>query len=141
MRRDLREIVLPAIEDEYVRSLVIAMVGILGELPRQLRSDEAWCAPSVEELQAACERWSSTLGEREPAPRVRELAERALQEESPQAARRLLLAAASAMVAALWDEDRTSRDAELLRDVRHVLGADLAHQLARGDSPRSGTTP
>ena len=41
MRRELRETVLPAVDDEYARSVVVAIIGILGELPPAPPRDDA----------------------------------------------------------------------------------------------------
>jgi len=40
IRRELRETVLPAIGGEYARSVVVAMIGVLGELPPPPPRDE-----------------------------------------------------------------------------------------------------
>lgn len=123
IRRDLREIVLPAVEEEFARTAVIAMVGILGELDGRVRSDQRWCAESVNELAAGCERWAAALGGGEPAAqRVLELRARAAL-EPPAAARETLLAAACETLGAC--------DEHTVRDVRRVLAADLSRQLAR----------
>ena len=127
MRRELRDVVLPAVEDESVRASVVAMIGILGELSGRVRSDERWHAASVRDLEAGCERWAAALGAGAPAGRqLLELRERAGGVASPSGARELLLTAACRAVSA--------GDAAVRADVRRVLAADLSRQLPESAS-------
>lgn len=108
IRRDLAERVLPAVTDDRARSSVIAAMGILGDLALQIRDDDGWTQAAVAELRAGVAGWPVTV--------------------SPTAGRAELLAAAEALVERLW---AAGGHDELLRDVRRVLRADLAHQLKR----------
>lgn len=129
LRRDLRGIVLPAVEDEYARSVVVAMMGILRELGPRLRADERWCMQSVQELRAGCERWADALDDLGAnSVALRDASARAARETSPEAARGHLLAAASDAVRSVWAAPPGDHD--LLLDIRRVLAADLARQLS-----------
>lgn len=130
MRRDLRAIVLPAVEDDYVRSVIVAMMGILRELPRRICADESWCTQSVEELRAGCDRWAEALDAQEVSTvGLRALGARAAHGTSPETARGHLLAAATEAVRSVWAVP-DSLDTALLADIRGVLAADLARQLS-----------
>lgn len=129
IRRDLRDVVLPAVEDDYARSVVVAMMGILRALPARIAADERWCVGSVAELQAGCARWADAL-HGDVARRVGELGDRAAALASPEAARDLLLGAACEVLAEVWKPGDAGPDAALLRDVRGVLDADLSRQLS-----------
>jgi hypothetical protein len=132
LRRDLRELVLPRLEDEYVRSVVIAMLGILGDLAPRVRLDEDWCRASVEELRAGAEEWARALGGSPEGREIAELAGRAAAEASPGLARKLLLAAAEITLKTLWQEGRADPDPRFLDSVRSVLAADLRRELGKG---------
>jgi hypothetical protein len=108
IRHDLATRVLPAITDDRARSSVIAAMGILGDLALQIREDDGWVAEAVGELRAGVARWPVSV------PR--------------DASRSELLAIVEELVARLWAEGGHEK---LLRDVRAVLRADLAHQLKR----------
>lgn len=127
MRLELRERILPELGDDYDRAVVIAMLGILGDLALEVVPDEAWCRTTAAELRPAIDRWSEALG---GAARVEELARRA-DAAPPAAARRALLEAASTIVRAIWHDERLRRDGALLAEIRRALRADLGRQLAR----------
>jgi hypothetical protein len=108
IRRDLASRVLPALTDDRARSSVIAAMGILGDLALQVREDDGWVPDAVAVLEAGVARWPVSV--------------------PPGSGRVELLAAIESLVERLWAEGGQD---ELLRDIRGVLRADLAHQLKR----------
>lgn len=123
MRRELGDRVLPAVTDERARSSVIAVMGILGDLARQVAEDDGWARESIAELEAGVARWRAELGGLAAPLDVPE--ERS---DSPAARRIDLLGAIEELVGRLW-QDGTRPD--VLADVRKVLRADLGGQLKR----------
>lgn len=105
IRAQLREEVLPKLEDERARAIVVAALGILGDLALQVRDDDAWETDSAAELSALCTRL------RLPAS----------------GDRRTLLETLERYVRDAWSEGRM----EHVEEVRHVLASDLARQLER----------
>jgi len=122
IRRDLADRVLPAVTDDRARSSVIAAMGILGDLALQIREDESWAPEAVALLEAGIRRWRPQLGP-DPAEQVAPPPG-----PDPGQRRRDLLGAIESLVERLWAEGGHD---ELLRDIRGVLRADLAHQLKR----------
>jgi hypothetical protein len=122
VRRELRETVLPKIEGEYERSVVIAMLGILGDLREQVALDERPLVEDAARLRAACDEWIAALGEAPLAARLTALARAADAAESPARRRECLLEAAETLVRELWSDPRlTSLRAELLPRIRWAL--------------------
>ncbi len=132
VREQLREIVLPVLEDERARAIVIAALGILADLPLQIREDDQWCRQTVRELHTVlASRRADLPGGEALLTQLDQLLARAEVALSPAAARRVLLDAASLVIRALWNEGGQAEHGELLGELRRVLAIDLANQLAR----------
>jgi hypothetical protein len=132
MREQLREVVLPALDDERARAVVIAALGILADLALQVREDDQWCRETVRQLHKALVRWRGKLpGGEVVLTRVDELVAQSEIASTPLAARRGLLDAATLVLRSLWKEGGQAQHGELLAELRRVLAIDLTHQLAR----------
>ena len=127
VRGELRTTVLPKIEGEYERSVVIAMLGILGDVGAAVALDERPIAEEAARLRAACDEWIAALGEDPLASRLAELSRAA--DAAPNAVQRRthLLEAAETLVRELWREPRL---AALRKQLLPRVRADL-----KGDSP------
>jgi hypothetical protein len=122
VRSELRSTILPKIEGEYERSVVIAMLGILGDLRDAVAIDERPAAKEAAELAAACDEWIAALGERPLANRLRETAAAADATKSAIERRSRLLEAAEMLVRELWsDPSLAAMRKDLLPRVRQVL--------------------
>ncbi|WP_028850789.1 hypothetical protein [Thermocrispum municipale] len=113
IRKDLATSVLPTMTDDRARSSVIAAMGILGVLARQIREDDSWLTESVRVLADGVRRWPV-----DPPPEVADLREY----------RKSLLDVSAQLITKIW---RGEADSALLADVRGVLRADLDLQLKR----------
>lgn len=131
IRSELRSRVLPELEDPYARSVVIAALGILGNLALQVESDERWCEHSVTELIAGCTRWSRDEVAGPAGPPLAVAVERAMSERSPWHRRAVLLGAVEMLLGELWARPRDAAGDEILAEVRQVLVRDLARELER----------
>jgi hypothetical protein len=133
VRDQLRGEVLPrmAEDDDYTRSIVVAAIGILGELSQRVVEADAWCEPSVRELRRAGATWSAHL-EGALAVEVADLVGRSRSAPSLPAERRLLLEAAERIVTSFWAGDGTRVDEELRREVCALVAADNALEVAAG---------
>ena len=126
MRNELRTTVLPRIEGEYERSVVVAMLGILRDLGPLVVLDERPVEVAATELRRACDEWIGELGERPLAGRLAELVREADAAASPAGRRERLLEAAETLVSALWRDPALGRLREtLLPRVRSVLKTQL----------------
>lgn len=121
IRGELAARVLPEITDDRVRSSVIAMMGILGDIASRVREDEAWTALAADELAGAVARWRADL-----PPRLAATLDVPSTPDDPAAWRLALLDAIETLVPLLWQQDPAR-----LPEVRAVLRADLEHQLKR----------
>jgi hypothetical protein len=130
IRLGLREEILPKLRSEYDRSVVIAMIGILGEVAPRIAADDAWVEASVGELREGAKLWAEWLAARpEPSSRIRELTAASESSPSPAEARRLLLEAAELAISTLWgDEELRRATPGALEDLRSRLVLDLARQ-------------
>jgi hypothetical protein len=132
MREQLREVVLPAVDDERARAVVIAALGILADLALQVREDDEWCRVSVRQLRTVLGRWRRRLpGGEVLLARVDELVAQSNAASTPLAARSPLLEAATLVLRSLWEEGGQAQHGELLAELRLVLTIDLTQQLAR----------
>jgi hypothetical protein len=124
VRCELRATIQPKIEDEYERSVVIAMLGILREVGAAVALDERPVTQENERLRAACGDWIAALGEDPLAGRIASLARAADTATSALERRTHLLEATETVVRELWREPRLAllRD-DLLPRVRRILTA------------------
>jgi hypothetical protein len=112
VRRELQKTVLPRIEGDYERSVVIAMLGILRDVGAEIALDERKIAAENESLRAALEAAIT-----DAKPFVIPVAERlgaALAEPAPIARRRLLLDAAETLVRELWSDPALETERKLM---------------------------
>lgn len=122
VRSELRSTVLPKIESEYERSVVIAMLGILGDVGAAVAVDERPIVEEAARLRAACDEWIAVLGEAPLAGRLAELARAADGAATATERRTHLLEAAETLVRELWRDTRfTALREELLPRVRADL--------------------
>ena len=133
VRSELRSTILPKIEGDYERSVVIAMLGILGDLRDGVAIDERPAAKEAAELAAACEEWIAALGGTPLANRLREIAAAADATKSATERRSRLLEAAEMLVRALWSDPS-------LAGVRTEILPRVRKALKRGQSPFSART-
>lgn len=139
VRNELRNEVLTRLheDDDYVRSIVVAAIGVLGEVAPRVVLADAWCEPSVRELRESARSWAGRLSDdRDAARRVGDLVERARSAETLSAERGLLLEAAQEVVTTLWAGAPTAEGEALRREVRTLLAADAELEVER--SGRSG---
>jgi hypothetical protein len=131
IRRDLKQIVLPAVCDDHARAVTLAAIGILGSLATGIREAEEWHAETVAELLPAAAGWEAMLTH---APRdasaVRSLR---LQADAcatthPRGARAALMEAAEIVVRVYW-RDGGAISESALDGLRSLLAADLTRQL------------
>jgi hypothetical protein len=132
IRDQLRRLVLPHLEDEGARSVVVAALGILGDLAPRVRSDDRWCLASHDELAAALSGLGPQLVDRPHmaehlASAVRDAA--AVRSDAPAAAREILMGAAEELLAEVWRDEALRGSKSLLGGLRDVLARDLARQL------------
>lgn len=134
VRQGLRDVVLPKLGGEYDRSIVIAMMGILGDVAARLVEDEVWLEDSIRDLAEGAELWSRWLSASPSvASEIAALAAAARAAGHGTEARRSLLAAASVGVRALWADAELRGSAQhALADLRGRLARDLGRQLGRG---------
>jgi len=131
IRAQLRERVLPELDDEATRSVVFAILGTLRDLELQVRADDEWCRVSARELAEALPLWRGRLtGIAHVAAALDRHRAAAASAKTPREARAELLAGAELVVRTLWQQPTTPPDVELA-DLRALLAADLARQLER----------
>ena len=122
VKSELRTTVLPKIEGEYERSVVIAMLGILGDVGAVVALDEQPIAEEAARLRVACDEWVQALGEDVLAAKLAELARDADGAANVVDRRTHLLTAAETLVRELWREPRLAPLREqLLQRVRAAL--------------------
>lgn len=135
VREELRSCVLPRLaeDDDYGRSVLVAAIGVLGELAPRVIEDDAWTVEPTAELTRAATAWQARLPETFP-----ELGTLPADPGDRAGERRIeVLAACEATAAALWTtppaevEDSESVIAELRTDFLAALGRDIAAELAR----------
>lgn len=132
VREQLRDVVLPELEDERARVVVIAALGILADLALQVREDETWSSEPAARLRDTLTRRRGELpGDEAVLAKVDDLMAAAESAESPGAARRALLDAATLVLRSLWQAGAQASHRELLGELRRALAVDLDHQLAR----------
>lgn len=132
IRRELREAILPRLTGEYDRSLVISMIGILGEIAGSVVEDDSWAEESIAQLREGCDLWAGWLKPHPFSLRIAELdaASRVVVRRSE--ARGLLLEASELALRALWHNEELRRAApHALNDIRARLASDLKRDLAR----------
>jgi hypothetical protein len=126
VRRELQKTVLPRIEGDYERSVVIAMLGILRDVGAEIALDERKITAENESLRAALE---GAIALAAAKPFVVPVAERlgaALAEPAPIPRRRLLLDAAETLVRELWRDPALEAERTLLLPrIRTALGGRL----------------
>ena len=131
IRAQLRERVLPDLDDEATRSVVFAILGTLRDLELQVRADDEWCRVTAQELSEALPRWKSWVaGDAHVAAALDRHHAAAASAKTPREARAELLGGAELVVRTLWQQPTTPPDVELA-DLRALLAADLARQLER----------
>jgi hypothetical protein len=129
VRSALRATILPRIEGEYERSVLIAMLGILGDLRDTVVVDERPVAEEAARLREACDAWIAALERASAvdlAARLRAVVESADASASAPARRARLLEGTETLVRELWS------DAALA-----LLRAELLPQVRRAVMPRS----
>jgi hypothetical protein len=132
IRAQLRERVLPELDDEATRSVVFAILGMLRDLELQVREDDDWCGVSARELAEGARRWRGWLADdADVAGELHARLDAATRAETPRKARAELLAAAELVVDRLWQPGAAGSYGAELADVRALLAADLARQLER----------
>jgi hypothetical protein len=133
VRRSLREDVLGAVGegDEHTRSILVAALGILGEVGRRVQADDGWSEPSVARLRAAAATWPGRLDERS-GPAVAELIERSRQSADLRAERLLLMAAAEKIIAAYWSGERSAVAQDLRKEVMEMVEFDNRLEVELG---------
>jgi hypothetical protein len=126
VRSELRATILPKIEGDYERSVVIAMLGILGDLRDEVAPDEAPIAAEAARLRAASGDWIAALGESPLAGRVADAVAKADAAAGAAERRTHLLEAAETLVRELWADSRLAslRDELLPRIRRDLKGKD-----------------
>jgi hypothetical protein len=118
--------------DEYDRSSVISMIGILGEIAGSLVEDETWAEESIIELREGCELWAAWLRPHPAAERIAELLASSRATRSRYEARQKLLEAAELAIRTLWQNLELRRNSpHTLNDVRARLASDLKRDLDR----------
>ena len=131
IRADLRERILPALDGDFERSVVVAAVGILREVAPRIVEDDRWAEDSVAELAGAvgeARRALAPLGE--VAPRIGDLVAAAETAPTRSEARRCLLEAAAVAIRACWQDPRIRESAaSVFGELRRALAADLNRQL------------
>jgi hypothetical protein len=130
VRHDLRNVVLPKIEGDYERSIVIAMLGILGDLTKQVSRDEKRLAVEAELLRVGAAEWAELLragGAVAHASEVDVAAAAATSEPVPSKRREHFLELAETIIRALWAEPSMAavRD-EVLPTIRKTLKQTLS---------------
>ncbi|WP_019874805.1 hypothetical protein [Sporichthya polymorpha] len=135
VREELRSCVLPRLaeDDDYGRSVLVAAIGVLGELAPRVIEDDAWTVAPTAELARAATAWHALL----PAT-LPELGTLPADPEGRADERRIeVLAACEATAAALWTtppagiEDTDPLLEHLRSDFLAALGRDIAAELAR----------
>lgn len=114
VRSELAKTVLPRIEGDYERSIVIAMLGILRDVGAEIALDERKIAAESESLRSALE---ASIALAAAKPFVVPVAERlgaAIAEPAPIPRRRLLLDAAETLVRELWSDPALDAERKLL---------------------------
>ena len=134
VREELRSCVLPRLaeDDDYGRSVLVAAIGVLGELAPHVIEDDGWMAAPTAELARAV----TALQARLPAV-TPELAT-PLADQGGAAARRVrVLTACEATAAALWTappagiDDTDSALDRLRSEFLAALARDIATELGR----------
>jgi hypothetical protein len=108
--------------DDYAQSVLVAAIGVLTEVGRRVVEADAWCEPSVVALRASATSWPESL--------ARDLVERSRAATSLAAERALLLEAAEVVLTAMWERAPAERDAALIAELRGLLAADTALEVA-----------
>jgi len=122
VRSELRTTVLPKVEGEYEKSVVVAMLGILGDLRDAVVLDERPIAEEAGHLRTACAEWIASLGDAPVAERLRSSLVAADAASSALERRRLLLEAAETLIRELWSDPKLEGfRGELLPRVRRSL--------------------
>ena len=114
VRRELQKTVLPRIEGDYERSVVIAMLGILRDVGAEIALDDRKISAENESLRAALE---GAIALAAAKPFIVPVAERlgaAIAEPAPIPRRRLLLDAAETLVRVLWSDPALDAERKLL---------------------------
>lgn len=114
VRRELQKSILPRIEGDYERSVVIAMLGILRDVGAEIALDERRISDENESLRTALE---TAVALAAAKPFVVPVAERlgaALAETAAIPRRRLLLDAVETLVRELWADPTLEAERKLL---------------------------
>lgn len=137
VREELRTCVLPRLaeDDDYGRSVLVAAIGVLGELGPRVMEDAAWTAEPTARLEEAAAGWHTQLatGRREEAADG--------DDTSPQERRSRALTTCDAAAAALWAAGPGAPDAEdatlhrLRAEFLAALSRDVDAELARTTRP------
>jgi len=133
VREQLRKEVLGQVRDPYARSVLVAALGVLSELGRRVVVADAWCEPSVRAFRAAAPAWAERATVRDDpalARRVAALLAHAKDSGTLDAERASFLEAAEAILTAQWTAEPARRDAELIDELRALVAADNALELA-----------
>ena len=122
VRNELRTTVLPKVDGDYERSVVVAMLGILGDLREIVVLDERPIIDEVERLRTASSEWIAALGSLPLAARLRESCGKAAAAPTAAERRASYLEIAETLVRALWtDPELEALRRELLPSIRRSL--------------------
>jgi hypothetical protein len=128
VREQLRSQVLPRLDenDDYARSVLVAAIGVLGAIASTVREDDAWHAASTSHMRSELASWAVD-------PNIPDITESAVAElinqttraETPQNARRLLLAEIENLASDYWS-GATHPEHD---DLRRLYGSVLAYDV------------
>ncbi len=142
VREELRSSVLPRLaeDDDYGRSVLVAAIGVLGELAARVVEDEAWALEPTERLARTARSWPARL----PGAALADLPREADGGSGDGAGERRarVLAACDATAVALWPDGPVTKEAtdSVLHRLRieflAAMGQDIESELARADPTR-----